>query len=129
MFDAEELRSWIEAAAPHLAEGARRSLLVGEARDPEGPDSPGLVVLTEDWEVESATPGVERWLAELPDGDWDAGTLPPSVLAVAGRALRTAEGRDGSRRGRRRPRAVALGHLGGPPRRLPRRRRVGDASR
>ena len=95
MFDAEEL-AWIEAAAPHLAEGARRSLLVGQARDPEGPDSPGLVVLTQDWEVESATPGVERWVAELPDGDWDAGTLPPSVLAVAGRARRTAEGRGGS---------------------------------
>jgi DNA-binding CsgD family transcriptional regulator len=36
---------------------------------------------------------VERWLAALPDGDWEArGRLPPSVLAVAGRALRTAEG-------------------------------------
>jgi DNA-binding CsgD family transcriptional regulator len=95
MFDAEEL-AWVQAAAPHLAEGARRSLLVGQATDPEGPDSPGLVVLTQDWEVESATPGVERWVAELPDGDWDAGTLPPSVLAVAGRARRTAEGRGGS---------------------------------
>ena len=28
---------------------------------------------------------------ELPDGDWDAGRLPSAVLAVAGRALRTAE--------------------------------------
>jgi DNA-binding CsgD family transcriptional regulator len=46
-------------------------------------------------EIESATPGVERWLQELPDGDWDAGRLPSSVLAVAGRALRTAEHPDG----------------------------------
>jgi DNA-binding CsgD family transcriptional regulator len=94
MFDAGEL-AWVRAAAPHLAEGARRSLLVGQATDPEGPGSPGLVVLTSDWEVESATPGVERWISELPDGDWDAGTLPPSILAVAGRARRTAEGRGG----------------------------------
>jgi DNA-binding CsgD family transcriptional regulator len=94
MFDADEL-AWVRAAAPHLAEGARRSLLVGQATDPEGPGSPGLVVLTSDWDVESATPGVERWISELPDGDWDAGTLPPSVLAVAGRARRTAEGRAG----------------------------------
>jgi DNA-binding CsgD family transcriptional regulator len=94
MFDAGEL-AWVRAAAPHLAEGARRSLLVGQATDPEGPGSPGLVVLTPDWEVESATPGVERWISELPDGDWDAGTLPPSILAVAGRARRTAEGRGG----------------------------------
>jgi DNA-binding CsgD family transcriptional regulator len=94
MFDADEL-AWVQAAAPHLAEGARRSLLVGQAADPEGPGSPGLLVLTPDWEIESATPGVERWISELPDGDWDAVTLPPSILAVAGRARRTAEGRGG----------------------------------
>ena len=74
-----------------LAEGARRALLVGEATDPEGPSRPGSSSSRENWEVESATPGVERWLAELPDGDWDAGRLPSAVLAVAGRALRTAE--------------------------------------
>jgi DNA-binding CsgD family transcriptional regulator len=90
LFDAQEL-SFIRAVAPSLAAGARRALLVGEATDPEGPDAPGLVVLSHDGEVESATPGVERWLAALPDGDWDAGRLPSSVLAVAGRALRTAE--------------------------------------
>jgi DNA-binding CsgD family transcriptional regulator len=70
--------------------GARRALLVGEAVDPEGPESPGLLVLSDTWEIESATPGVERWLQELPDGEWDAGRLPSAVLAVAGRALRTA---------------------------------------
>ena len=41
--------------------------------------------------MESATPGVERWLAALPDGDWEAGKLPSAVRAVAGRALRTAD--------------------------------------
>jgi DNA-binding CsgD family transcriptional regulator len=81
----------VQAVAPSLAEGARRALLVGEAVDPEGPESPGLLVLSDTWEVESATPGVERWLRELPDGEWDAGRLPSAVLAVAGRALRTAE--------------------------------------
>jgi DNA-binding CsgD family transcriptional regulator len=90
MFEDEEL-SFVRAVTPSLAEGARRGLLVGEAVDPEGPDAPGLVVLSASGEVESATPGVERWLAALPDGDWDAGRLPSSVLAVAGRALRTAE--------------------------------------
>ena len=89
-FDADEL-DFLTAVAPHLAAGARRALLVAEASEPEGPDAPGLVVLREDWSVESVTPGVERWLAELGDGDWEArGELPPSVLAVAGRALRTA---------------------------------------
>ena len=90
MFDGAEL-DFVRRVAPALAEGARRALLVGEAADPEGPDAPGLVVLSRAGEVESATPGVERWLLELPDGDWDAGRLPSSVRAVAGRALRTAE--------------------------------------
>ncbi len=93
-FSPDELR-FLHDLAPYLAEGARRGLLVGEANDPEGPEAPGLVVLRSDWSVESLTPGVERWLAELPDGDWEVrGKLPPSVLAVAGRALRTAENAD-----------------------------------
>jgi len=90
LFDDAEL-AFVRQVAPWLAEGARRALLVGEAVDPDGPEAPGLLVLSEGWEVESATPGVERWLRALPDGDWDAGRLPSSVLAVAGRALRTAE--------------------------------------
>jgi hypothetical protein len=48
--------------APDLAKGARTALLVGDARDPHWPDSPGLVVLSEQGEVESTTPGVEGWL-------------------------------------------------------------------
>ena len=91
-FDADELAFLREVAAP-LAEGARRALLMGEATDPDGPAAPGLVVLDEEWRVESLTPGAERWLAELPDGDGEArGKLPPAVLAVAGRAIRTADG-------------------------------------
>jgi DNA-binding CsgD family transcriptional regulator len=94
LFAPDELQ-FLGEVAPHLAEGARRGLLVGEATDPDGPESPGLVVLRDDWSVESLTPGVARWLDELPDSGWQAhGTLPPSVLAVAGRALRTAEGPD-----------------------------------
>ena len=90
LFDEQEL-AFVRQVAPSLAEGARRALLIGEATDPEGPDAPGLLVLSRGWEVESATPGVERWLVALPDGDWDADKLPSAVLAVAGRALRTAE--------------------------------------
>ena len=90
-FDAEE-RRFLREVSIYLAAGAQRGLLVGEAAEPEGPESPGLVVLNEDWSVESLTPGVERWLEELPDGEWDTrGKLPPAVLAVAGRALRSVE--------------------------------------
>jgi DNA-binding CsgD family transcriptional regulator len=91
LFDEGECR-FLHDVAPYLAEGARRGLLLGEAADPEGPQSPGLVVLREDWSVESLTPGTDHLLDELPGGNWTAhGKLPPAVLAVAGRALRTAE--------------------------------------
>lgn len=91
LFQPDECRFLCEVS-PYLAEGARRGLLVGEATDPEGPEAPGLIVLREDWSVESLTPGVARWLDELPGGDWTKqGKLPPAVLSVAGRALRTAE--------------------------------------
>jgi len=93
MFDDEE-KVFLKAIGPDLATGARTGLLVGEARDPQWPDSPGLVVLTEEGEVESTTSGVERWLSDLPDGDLDAGRLPSAVHAVAGRALRTAQSHD-----------------------------------
>jgi DNA-binding CsgD family transcriptional regulator len=93
MFDGEE-KAFLKAVAPDLANGARTGLLVGEARDPQWPNSPGLVVLSEGGDLESTTPGVERWLCELPDGDLDAGRLPSVVHAVAGRALRTAQSRD-----------------------------------
>jgi DNA-binding CsgD family transcriptional regulator len=93
-FDADEVAFLLELA-PYLAEGTRRGLLIGEASDPEAPDAPGLLVLGVDLSVESMTSGVERWLAALPDGDWEAKQrLPSAVLAVARRALRTAGGVD-----------------------------------
>src|SRR6266540_1629400 len=46
MFDADEI-GLVRDIAPALAAGARRGLLVGEATDPEGPDAPGLLVLTD----------------------------------------------------------------------------------
>ncbi len=93
MFDADEI-GFVRAIAPSLGAGARRALLLGEASDPEGPQSPGLLVLSAGGEVESATPGVAGWVSDLPGGDWDAGRLPPAVESVAAQALRSAEGRD-----------------------------------
>jgi DNA-binding CsgD family transcriptional regulator len=93
LFDSDD-KGFLKAIGPDLASGARTGLLVGEARDPQWADSPGLVVLSAEGEVESTTPGVERWLSGLPDGDLDAGRLPSAVHAVAGRALRTAESHD-----------------------------------
>ena len=91
LFDAEEM-AFVQAISPALADGVRRALLVGEAADPQAADAPGMVVLDENWRPESLSPGVERWLTDLPDGAWNAGRLPSSVFAVAGRAARGVRG-------------------------------------
>lgn len=92
LFDRDE-REFLRLIAPQLAEGARRGLLVGEASDPEAPDAPGLVVLDAAGSIHSITPGVERWLDELPGGAWEPSRrLPISVLSVAARALQNAGG-------------------------------------
>jgi DNA-binding CsgD family transcriptional regulator len=91
-FNADEIE-FMRAAAPVVAEGVRRSLLIGEASDPDVSEAPGLLVLTQELEIESATPGTERWLAELPGGS-PGGRLPAAVVSVAERALRTALGRE-----------------------------------
>ena len=59
-------KHFLRAVAPHLAAGARRALLLGEATDPEGPDAPGLLILTDRWEIDSTTPGTGRWLSGAP---------------------------------------------------------------
>jgi len=92
----ESEKSFLRAAAPHLADGARQALLIGEATDPEDLDAPGLLIITERWEVDSATPGVSRWMSELPDGDWNAGQIASAVLAVAAQAMRSADERNRS---------------------------------
>jgi hypothetical protein len=54
-FDFDDVE-FVRLLAPCFAQGARRALLIGEASDPEGPQSPGFVVLSQDWNVESVTP-------------------------------------------------------------------------
>ncbi len=87
MFDAAD-KAFLQSVTPHLAEGARRALLLGEASDPDTVHAPGLVLLDAELRVESVTPGVEELLADLPDGEWDEKRVPSAVKAVAGRALR-----------------------------------------
>lgn len=90
MFSEHEI-SFMAAAAPLIAEGVRRGLLVGEATEPELPDAPGLVVLAPDGELESLSPAAEAWFARLPDDDGRQDGVPTSVIAAATAALREAE--------------------------------------
>ena len=63
-FDGTEL-AFLRGVSQTLAAGVRRSLLVGEATDPEGPEAPGMIVLDADFDLGSASPGVDDWLELL----------------------------------------------------------------
>jgi DNA-binding CsgD family transcriptional regulator len=88
-FSPDEL-AFLRELAPALAGGLRRALLLGEARDPDAPDPPGLVVLTSSLEIESVTPGTERWIEDLPGASY-GGALPAALVSVARAALRPGE--------------------------------------
>lgn len=85
MFNAEEKRFLLEASTG-LAEGARRALVYGEAIEPDWPDSPGLVMVGADGEVESMTEEGRVLITALA-GDDLGDRLPVSVLTLARSAL------------------------------------------
>ncbi len=80
-------REMITRVAPLLADGVRRGLLIGEARDPEFDSAPGLIVLDEPTVAVSMTEHARRWLDDFPDGDLDSSRLPTAVSSVAAAAL------------------------------------------
>jgi DNA-binding CsgD family transcriptional regulator len=81
-FSAVEL-DFLSSVSPHLADGVRRGLLLGEALEPDWPDAPGLVVMGEGLSVESVSPEAEHWLKELSGGHE---RTPAVLLSVAARA-------------------------------------------
>src|SRR5215204_5061154 len=81
--------AFLAKLTPHLAEGLRASLLIGDARasflQPEGP---GLLLLGDDLSLAAITPAAEAWLAEVARSDWPGALeLPESVYTVATRLL------------------------------------------
>jgi len=74
---------------PHLAEGLRTALLIGDARVTTPlPEEPGLVLLADDLSLAANTPAAEGWLAEVARSDWPSSQeLPDAVYAVAARLL------------------------------------------
>lgn len=92
-FGASEMEA-LRRVAPHLAAGARHGLLSGQAEEPDLPHAPGLIILDQDFGVDSSTPSASFWLQGL-GGSTDR--LPAGVMAVAGQAL-SKPGRDAESR-------------------------------
>ncbi|HVL06610.1 MAG TPA: LuxR C-terminal-related transcriptional regulator [Acidimicrobiales bacterium] len=82
----------VTRVAPHVGEGLRRALLVGEAIASPESHGPGILVLDADGSLVATTPAGDRWLWELAGPDQPVGSLPVAVEAVLARlkALRGA---------------------------------------
>ena len=80
-------RDIVTQIAPHLAEGLRRALLAGQARDPRPALGHGVVILDAAGSVTSLNDAAERWLAQIPESDWPRSCqLPLPLLTAAGHA-------------------------------------------
>jgi DNA-binding CsgD family transcriptional regulator len=81
--------AFLAKLTPHLAEGLRAALLLGDSRSASPqPDGPGLILLADDLSLVAITPAAEGWLAEVAESNWPSSLeLPDAVYAVAARLL------------------------------------------
>lgn len=81
--------AFLAKLTPHLAEGLRTALLIGDAQGTSSaPDGPGLLLLGDDLSLAAITPAAEGWLAEVAESDWPSSLeVPDAVYAVAARLL------------------------------------------
>src|ERR671932_1976687 len=75
--------AFLARLTPHLAEGLRAALLIGDARATSSPsDGPGLLLLGDDLSLAAITPAAEGWLAEVTQSDWPTSLeLPDAIYA------------------------------------------------
>jgi hypothetical protein len=88
--------AFLAKLTPHLAEGLRTALLIGDTRVTSlAPDGPGLLLLGDDLSLAAVTPAAEGWLAEVAKTDWPSSSeLPGAVYTVAARLLALERGGD-----------------------------------
>jgi DNA-binding CsgD family transcriptional regulator len=80
--------AFLAKLTPHLSEGLRTSLLIGDAQDTsQPPDGSGLVLLGDDFSLAAITPAAEGWLAEVAKSDWPSTLELPGAVAARLRAL------------------------------------------
>lgn len=75
--------AYLAQLAPHIAQGLRTALLVGEAPSGMAPDGPGVLILHEDLSIVAMTAAAEHWLMELTEAEaGDRYVLPRPVRGV-----------------------------------------------
>jgi DNA-binding CsgD family transcriptional regulator len=73
--------AYLAQLVPHIAEGLRKALLLGDAPSAETPDGPGVLILSEDLSIVATTAAAEYWLMELAQAG-DRYALPHPVRSV-----------------------------------------------
>ncbi len=91
-FSASEVAFMTSVAGP-IAEGLRAALLAARLSNPEG-RQPGVLLVSDNLDLEAATPAGEALLEEL-TGVPASGALPLPVRAVAARLMARDRGQDG----------------------------------
>jgi DNA-binding CsgD family transcriptional regulator len=86
--------AFLAKLTPHLAEGLRTALLIGDGRGATSPpDGPGLLLLGDDLSLAAITPAAEAWLEEVVQPGWPGSLeLPDPIYAVAARLLAVERG-------------------------------------
>jgi DNA-binding CsgD family transcriptional regulator len=75
--------AYLAELAPHIAEGLRKALLLGNVPSGKTPDGPGVLVLSEDLSTLAMTAAAEHWLLELTEAEaGDRHALPGPVRSV-----------------------------------------------
>jgi DNA-binding CsgD family transcriptional regulator len=78
----EEETAFLQQLAPHLGEGIRAGLALGNVERSEPGMGPGLAILSDALTLLAVTPAAEAWLAEM--GDWPrTGELQETLLSLA----------------------------------------------
>src|SRR5215218_3589636 len=79
--------AFLAKLTPHLAEGLRTALLIGDGRvTAPPPEGPGLLLLGDDLSLAAITPAAEGWLAEVAKSNWpNSSELPGAVYAIVAR--------------------------------------------
>ncbi|HKV83494.1 MAG TPA: LuxR C-terminal-related transcriptional regulator [Ktedonobacterales bacterium] len=75
--------AYLAHLAPHIADGLRKALLLGNAPSGKLPDGPGVLILSEDLSIVATTVAAEHWLMELTEAEaGDKSVLPRPVRSV-----------------------------------------------
>lgn len=91
----EQGRRFVEGISRHVAEGIRTALVLGYARRDMGQETPGLVLVDRQGQVEALNSSAARWLGEFIDpGDSGRDVLPEVIYAVVEHARTASSGID-----------------------------------